>query len=345
MLNSNPKMKHTFVEFYSKFVIFLEDEYHVSPTSFIKSACKYLFLHFSINKIDSKLLRDILYTLRTEGRNGKKIGKSTLNKYIQVAKYMDRYFEYNLLADFRGYRNVESKKEKIIMSDKQMKAIAECYVSKPGCVKHSEYELAYNHKFKTIFQLLRFSGMPPDDVCCLTWSNYHGTHLSVYRNKTGKKRIVPLPEFVSKMFDQMERYDNEYIFGSARGKLKPATINLELKKRLKKLKMNESITAYNFRYSFDTLCALGGGEATLPQIAKISGHSISTMYKYYLQYDVQNLADALDSSHPGLRKYQSIDAMKRVAIEVLKKIVDMSKYNIHLEITYKEKHTREITLS
>jgi|GEM_PF-6962754 len=338
-------MTFNFVEFYSKFNIFLKDEYHVSPTSFIKSASRYFLPYFSNNRVDSKIMRNILYTLRVEGRDGRKISKSTLNKYIQVAKYMDRYFEYNLLADFRGYRNVESKKEKIIMTDIQMKAIAECYVSKPGCVKHSEYELAYNHKFKTIFQLLRFSGMPPDDVCCLTWSNYHGTHLSVYRNKTGKKRIVPLPEFVSKMFDQLERYDNEYIFGSSRGKLKPATINLELKKRLNKLKMNESITAYNFRYSFDTLCALGGGEATLPQIAKISGHSISTMYKYYLQYDVQNLADALDSSHPGLRQHQSIDTLKRVCIETLKKIVDMSKYNIHLEITHKNEHTREITLS
>ena len=187
--------------------------------------------------------------------------------------------------------------------------------------------------------------MRPDDLVNLKWENYLGTHFRLRSNKTRKVRNIPIPEELRKQINVLPKYNHGYIFSGSRGQLKKHTINVELRKRLKILGMDNRITAYCFRYSFDTLCALHGGESTLPQIAKIAGHSLQTAYNYYLQYSVQDLSDALHSSHPGLRNVEDIDTLKRVIMETVKKLVDLSKYEVQISIDPKQGESRNIRLS
>lgn len=328
------------------FAEYLSEQRHVEPQSSIKSMYISIATYFERYPLTREYFIKYLLHLKKD----KKLSTNRINKYITIAKHVDYYFDARVVDKWKLYPVEPPQKAKIIMTDTQMEAICNCNIEYKPFINekkdvHTARQNMHNARYRALFSVMRFSGMPPDDIVNLKWDSYLGTHFEVYRRKTRKMRKVPIPEIIKPYIDALPKYDHGYIFGSDRGKLKKQTINKELTKRVLKLGYDERITAYCFRYSFDTLCATHGGEANLPKIAKIAGHSLQTAYNYYLQYSIDDLSDALESSHPGLRNEQDIDTIKRVIIESIKRLVDMSRYNVSLEITQKNDESRKITLS
>ncbi len=321
----------------------LIDEQHVKPTSFIKSAFTYITNYFENREYSRLEFRRLITELRTgSGIKNRPISTNSINKYILVGKYIDTYLKIyhgiSEIQDYKAFPTKEPKKRKIIMTDEQMVNIAECIIQNKRFRrdKSTDRQDRYNHLWKTIFHLLRLTGMPPDDLCNLQWEDDYGTHFEIVRNKTGKKRIVPIVAILRELLDQLPKYPHGYIFGSDRGRLKPQTINQELSKRLKFLQYDERITAYCYRYSVTTLTVINSEGRNLPELAKIFGHTIDTMHRHYLQYDVQRLLDVLEANHPGLKGSSSIDTLKRVATEALGKIFEGTPYEGELNIKLRE---------
>ena len=192
------------------FAIFLKSERHVKPTSSIKYFFVNFAKYFKNKEWNRQNLRSMLYDLEIGNITKNPIPYNTLNKFIQTAKYIDYYFETKITYEFPSYPTQSPKKEKIILSDAQMKAITFCdtsnsfYRSDVG----REFDKERVHKYNTMFQLMRFSGMPPDDICRLKWDNDNGTHFTLIRQKTGERRKVPILDDMRKRLDQIQKYKN-----------------------------------------------------------------------------------------------------------------------------------------
>lgn len=301
-----------------------------------KARHTYIYTYFIHKALTLQRFKDMLYLLMTEGKDGKPLSKATLNKYILTGKYMAKLAGSKVLDDLKGYdipRNPIT-----IINSKIMQQIAPCYID----CRDARYK---NQVYQTAIYTLALCGLRIGELCNLKWTDYNGIFFQIYHdNKIKTSRKVPVPEKLRQMLDKLPRR-SEYIFGTYGKRVKPQTINEEIKNRCIKLGLTKYYTAKDFRSSFVTHCAIKGGEATLPKIARIAGHSMETAYRHYLEFDMDTLLDALQASHPMLSKSMDIDTTKRVIVELLKRMVDMSKYNVALKITPKKDEEREILLS
>lgn len=319
---------------WSSFREYLMYERSVKITSSHKSAFRFLVGYFSIHPFTREEFRAMIAYLKEE----KHLENSTINKYISFAHHLDHFRGSHVLDDYRRL-TCEATGAKLILTDKQMKEIADCYI----WGRQSERET--NLRMKTAIQTLRFLGLRPDELCRLTWDQDKGTHFELTHTKTHTARIVPIPLPLRTLLDKLTRYSHNFIFGGARGQMKPASLNHEIQLRCAKLGIKQHISAYNFRYSCVTWTFLNGGEGSLPRLSKIFGHSLEVSYRYYQNYNIKMLADALEQSHPGLRHSADIDVLKRILIELVKKLVDMSRYDVSLEIIPKPKKIRKLYIS
>jgi len=268
--------------------------------------------------------------------------RSTVKKYIEVIKLIGLYMGVDFTKDLICRTDGDVQPMGELITDDEMKQIAQTDLPRFKS-RYDPQEI--NLKYKTAFSLLRFYGIPPVDLCNLKWWHDKGTHFMIKRSKTKKTMTIPIIEEVRKLLDLLPRHEHGYIFGSDQGRMKEATLNLELKKRCQYLGMKKNITCYSFRHSMITWCYIEGGEGMLPKLSKITGHDMNTAVKHYTQFDVKALSDALYATHPALKQTQSIDTIKRVIINLIHKLIDMSKYEVHLEITPKDDDKRTIHLS
>lgn len=323
---------------WTEFSQYLLAEKDVKPTSSNKACFTYLLHYFQQNGITRESFRALIYSFLTE-KAEKKLTKATINKYIDVGKRMAEYLGYDCLKEFKRLKVADHKPLGDLLSDREMRMIAECHLQR------SRQEGEINLRYDTAIQLMRFSGMPPDDLCSLKWEHDQLTHFRLKRGKTGKERVVPIPQIVRKLLDKLTRYPNNYVFGTAYGPMIPNTIRRELKLRAQRLKIKKRVTCYSFRYSFDTLCLDGAGDGVAMKIAPIAGHSLEVARKHYVRFNSQSFIDALESTHPGLAKKADIDTIKRVTMECLTRMFDMSQYEVDIQITKKIKSSRKIHLS
>lgn len=327
-----------------EFKIFLEDERDTIFTT-SKIACyRFITDYFSNREFNKINFRLMLNELRQGIGKDKPLKRTSVNKYLHIGKLLAKYLELSFLEDFIGYKDREEATPLgDLISDSEMEAIANCTLIRPYTNPALTEEI--NIKYKTAFTLMRFSGIAPVDLCNLTWNNDKLTHFDLKRAKTGKQILIPIVSPLRTLLDTLPHLPHGYIFGSSQGRMKEATINLELRKRCEYLHIKKHVTAYSFRYSMITHCYINAGEATIPKIAKITGHTIQTAFKHYAKFDVKTLTDALLASHPGLRQSQSIDSIKRTMINLLCNLIDISKYEVKLEITPKTEDKRTIHLS
>jgi hypothetical protein len=128
--------------------------------------------------------------------------------------------------------------------------------------------------------------------------------------------------------------------------MKEETIREELRRRCKLLKINKHITPYSFRYSAITWCYSQASDKSVHHLADIFGHSVEIAKKHYVLYrDPKVLLDALMISHPGLSKKADIDTIKRVILDFISKLLDVSKYEVDLTIKRKVFNMRRLTVS
>ncbi len=325
-----------------EFFLYLSEERAIQVDSSIRSIY-HLIVHFFQDKpFIKENIRLFLNKLRTTHElTVHELKNSTINKYIRVIRLIAGYLGIHELESFKGYRLMENDIEPLgdLLSDKEMKDI--CHINIPRERMNRENNL----RFRAALTLMRFSGMPPVDLCNLTWDMDKQTHFEYFRQKTGKHMIIPIVSEVRHLLDKMERRSHNYVFGSLHGRMKGQSLRDEMKERAAVLGIKKHVTPYSFRYSMITWCYVNGGEGMIPKIARISGHTVNTAMKHYVKFDVQVLVDALYATHPGLVKKAPIDVIKRTVVKLIDNLVDRNKYEIDLTISPKRPNIRTIHLS
>jgi integrase len=328
----------SFVVFPSEkdFITYLSDERAIRVSSSLLSRFRTVYKYFKDKLFSRQVVREFLSHIRSE----KNLKSATLNKYIHVLRLIDGYLGSDTMKWFTGYRVLDRDRVPLgdLISDKDMKRL--CDVS----IKRERNERETNLKYKTALTLMRFTGIPPVDLCNLTWKMDRGTHFDYYRQKTGKHMLVPIVTKVRTLLDKIN-HNSAYVFASSWGRMKEATLRDELHKRVYLLKLKGHITPYSFRYSMITWCYINGGEGMIPKISRISGHSVNTAMKHYAKFDVQVLIDALYATHPGLISKAPIDVIKRTISELITTLIDKNKYEVDLTITEKRHNVRVLHFS
>lgn len=320
-----------------EFIRFLEVERERKCTSSNLSNFRFIASYFverEFNKENVLLLKEeLMLTLK----------HSTVKKYIEIVKliglYLNAPFTKDLVVRIRG--DATPKGEFIF--DSEMQKIAECDLPRSRFSRYDADDI--NIRYKAVLTLMRFSGIPPVDLCNLQFKHDKGTHFDFKRAKNDKRMVIPIVPEVRSLIDSLTRYKHDYVFGSEQGRLKENSINYEIKRRCQKLSIKKHVTAYSFRHSMITLCYIEGGESMLPKLSKITGHDMNTAVKHYTHFNIDVLTDALYATHPGLKKTQDIDSIKRILMNLLQKLIDTSQFEITLNIRPKDKDNRTITLS
>lgn len=328
------------------YLLDLEYEYQVKFSTSEKSKFLFIVDYFRDKPFTRQNFRMMLHQLRTGeiGKTGKPLNVMTLNKYILTGGYIDKHLRLHELVDYPTFKRDKAAEPKgDLLTDQEMKQIAECYVKRGR--RLSERDRASNIMFSTAIHLMRYTGMPPDDLVNLRWSNDKITHFDVFRNKTRLDRIVPIVPDVRRGLDEMTRYKHGFVFAFPHGQMAEQTLRLEIQRRAKKLGIQKWVTCYSFRYSMVTWTYINAEENTLSMLSKITGHTIATAHKHYLKYNIDVLRDALYATHPALIQNQSIDVAKRLAIQFLAKFISLSQYEIDITITPKSPNKRRIHLS
>jgi len=328
------------------FAVYLSDQRGIVFDSGLRSRFKFIKNYFQDMEFNEENFRLMLNKLRTTTElKGQVLKPAYLNKFIRVARLLALYMKLPLFTKdaFPGYKYGETKPLGDLISDQEMRRIAECDLCRPH--QGQAWTDEANLRFRAAFTLMRFSGIPPKDLCELTWDKDKLTHFGFNRHKTNKLMRIPIVTQVRRLLKKLPHYSHNYVFGSSRGKMKVQTLEKETRKRAEALELKGHITPYSFRYSWVTLCYANAEGKTLYELSKISGHTIETAKKHYDRQGVQPLIDALYASHPGLVKRTSIDTIKRVVMSMLCKLIDVSKFEVRLIITPKRRDVRVVHLS
>ncbi len=181
------------------FTLYLSDERSIQVSSSIKSRFKVIRDYFIRHTFERHQIRLFLNELRTL----KGYKSATLNKYIHVLRLVDLYLGLSILKDFSRYRVLDKDRVPLsdLISDKDMKRLRDV------SIKRSRKERETNLNYRTALTLMRFSGIPPVDLCNLKWSMDKKTHLEYYRQKTGKQMLIPIVSKVRVLLDQMRKND------------------------------------------------------------------------------------------------------------------------------------------
>lgn len=329
-----------------QFLIYLSDEAQVDFSYSIKSKYVYIAEYFATHIYSRETFRMMIYELR-EGltSKGKPLAKATCNKYIMVAKYIDKFLNTNIIQDYQGFKKLGAiKPHGELLTDSEMKRISESYLHRTRLKRTTNWKI--NNVMRFVYTTMRFTGMTPDEMVNLTWNSDCETHFNVYRQKTGKEHIVPIVPDMRRVMDKLEHYPHGYIVAlSEKGPITTKMIRDDLRARVLSLGIKKKICPYSFRYSMITECYANAGDGVVPKIAEISGHSITTAMKHYNKQNAKVVIDALYSTHPGLINKQKIDSIKRLVVQMLTPMIDMSKYTIEIEILPKQANRRVIKLS
>lgn len=326
-----------------EFKIFLEEDEYTTLTSSLKSMYRFITRYFADKEFNKAGFRLMLNDLHTGYVDKNPLKRSTLNRYIQTGNLISKFL--GLSMRFKQYRNVDNEAEPLgdLISDKEMKQLSVAYIPRKNTSRKDMNKI--NLKFQAAFTCMRFSGIPPVDLCNLKWSYDKNTHFEFRRQKTGKLMLVPIVPPLRALLDKLPHYPHNYVFATEKGRMREATLNEELRKRAHFLNINKHVTCYSFRYSMITWCYVNAGEGMIPKISKITGHTVETAMKHYAKFDVKVLIDALYASHPGLKNEQNIDSIKRVITNLLQNLVDLSKFEVKVEISPKNNDKRVIHLS
>ncbi len=338
-------MKNNVFPTLEKFKEYVEDDKGIKFTSSNNSILKYIVNYFA----EKDFTRDNFKLLIKELIIVKKFKKDTVKRYIIVGKKITEYLHSDILLGYNGPR-IENPEPSgtlgDLISDEEMEGICNCDL--PRKKLSPQQERLKNIQFKAIFTLMRFTGISPEDLSRLTWDMDKVTHFEFSRIKTGEPVIAPIVPQLRALLDLLPRTPGNFVFlsptGTKYGKSGQAFRD-EIKKRCTVLGINKWVTNLSFRYSMITWCYINAGETHIPKLTKITGHTMNTAVKHYAKFNINVLMDALYATHPGLRQSQSIDSIKRVIISLISKLVDMSKFEIKLEITPKKENKRIIHLS
>lgn len=274
--------------------------------------------------------------------DGKALKRDTINMYIRMAKYIAEYLDLDFLKTRKNLKNKtemdQVQSHNLILTKKEMRMIAEC------SLKRYRAERETNRRYKAIIMTLIYTGMRPNELCSLTWNDYDGDYFYIRTSKTGKAREVPVSPQLQIIINKLIKYKHNYIFGGLYSKLKPQTINDELKLRASYLGFTKPCNAYVFRHSFITHMLLDYGDSILSRLAMICGNSVKTIFKYYLHLQNKHLKKLIDGYDPFDVRKANLDTTHRKAESVLSDIIDTNYFSYQLTIQRKNKEIRHVSM-
>lgn len=323
--------------------LYVEEERGSALSSSAKSCYRFIVDYFKDKDFTRENVRQMKADLRLGYKGKSPLKGSTIDCYIKVVKLLGWYMDKSFVNSFKKTNKEPSSPLGDMITLEQAFKIANCDMVYPNQTQ-AWYE-ANNKKFKALLTLMAYVGTPPVDACGLRWDDDRLTHFDVSRKKTGKRWIIPIVQPVRELLDSLPRHKHGYIFATERARINPEAINNEIRRRCKKLGYTGHITAYSFRYSATQWSYINATDSTFMDLASVFGHTVDTARKYYFTPDIQKLTDALYATHPVLIKHQSIDVIKRLAISFLSKFIDLSEFQVNLEITRKIADKRIVHLS
>lgn len=218
-------------------------------------------------------------------KTGKPYTPSYLNKFITMAKLLDKMLAINEMDKFSYFNEKANKPKRKIISADLAKRLAELNF------EYKRFKEYINQRQETLIKLMHTTGPRIDEALSLEWRDI-GTdpwHVTYRDTKNGEDRSVPISEKTYNLLINLPKRSSTYVFASARtaNKLRGKQINDDLKQRMKALELDVEVHNHLFRHSFITTMRQAG--ADVADIAFLAGHKdpkstmryINSMLDYY----------------------------------------------------------------
>ena len=170
--------------------------------------------------------------------------------------------------------------------------------------KEEVYKLyeAIEHKIvRVVVIFLYFTGLRISEATNLKLKNINLDEgiVKVISGKNNKDRVVILNDEIKQIVEDYInniRPDNvttDYLFATSKtGEVSNQYVNREIKKALKKTKINKDISCHSLRHSYAT--ALINNGANIVHVSKLLGHSSVKTTNIYTHSNIENLRESVD---------------------------------------------------
>lgn len=247
-------------------------------------------------------------------QNEKHLKFSTCNYYLKLLKHLCKYLNISILDDYNYFKEDPVHVEPL--TTEEIRKIAEIEIER------SRESVKINYKYKCVIYLLALTGMRIQEVCDLKWADVIGSKIVIQNSKTNESRQVPIPNYLHNLLHKLD-HTNEYVFGSYQGKMKPQTINTELKLRAKTCKIKKRVYAHLFRHTLITQWVRDGH--SIAKIARIVGHADLETTNHYTHLVIDDLVEVVES-HPLLKYNQTLDNISDKVRSILDRLVDKERF-------------------
>lgn len=313
--------KHVFIPSWDtlKVYLFIEKKLDRSREKKLIYNYNYIAQYFSDKEFTKENINNFFIEIQKE----KHIKNSTCNYYLKLLKHIAHYKNETFLDDWRYF--TEDPIYVDPLTPAEIRKLVECIVPYK---KNSEL---INYRYKCIILTLALTGMRIQELCDLRYADLIENRFILRDTKTNTVRQIPLAPIILESIKELKKY-NEYIFGSSQGKLKPQTVNSELKKRADIVKLNKRVYCHLFRHSFITQAIKDGH--SIVKIARIVGHSDIATTDGYTHLIVDDLFEVV-YSHPLVKERLTFDEIQAQIKKYICKLIDESYYQLNITTTDK----------
>lgn len=256
----------------------------------------------------------------------RKLENQSLNNYLKLLKHICGFLNVDYLKNYSYFPKVKKTIDPFTVGEIQR------IINRP--MKRLRNEVETNFRYKCIFTAFATTGMRVSELLDMRYEQDHGSYFEINGTKTVSSTrnapIVPqMRVLLDKLYRKYGKLKHGYIFGGRKARMDHQTVNRELRERCERLGIKKKeINCKLFRHSFVSIMGRYLGEASLPYIARIVGHStIQTTYEHYLHYNIQDLS-VIASRNPILSKTFTLEQLSSEIIKTASLIVDKSRFRL-----------------
>lgn len=269
----------------------------------------------------------ITYTLERPKRNDpkEKCSEAYCNKFIGLAKQLDRFLGTKILQDF-SYYTEEQNIDYDVLTPEEIEMLANVNIQYG---KGGHY---LNRRNKVMILIQGLIGARPGELCNLKWvdTRFNGKTWIIYfkNTKTKRQRKCVIGIKLGELLQDLPKW-SEYVFTSYRGKqLRVHEYNAEIKRRKEACGLQKKIWAYLLRHSGITTMVQRGIEGYT--VSGIVGHSDPRTTMRYIHNDEDHLYNEM-SVHPFLAPERNKEMDRKIALDVLQKYYPNRKTDVHMD--------------
>lgn len=249
-----------------------------------------------------------------------------LNKFIALAKHLDKMLEINEMEDFTYYPEKGNRPKRRIIRALEAKALAEEEID------YKKFKKYINQRQKALIYFLHTTGARIDEALSLEWSDIYTEPFHVYfrDTKNGEDRAVPIGEKVYNLLMNLPRISQKYVFVAPRtaNKLRGHEINEDLKRRIVAIGLKDvHIHNHLFRHSFITIMLESGAE--LSDVSYLAGHKDPKSTMRYKNSLLDYYATVI-YIHPLLQEDVDLEAIGERMLKIAMKFINNDKFKARL---------------